>query len=138
MRRRALLPQSDPHTACPAGTSANTSGKPDYTGGATEYGVNPDGSLTRFAGRHTASGPIFDPWGYTAATIAGPKGSFTIPKNSYVDVVSIPNSANNVVVKITDTGALGPGDVIDLSAAGMKQLTGKAYNSVQVNIFICR
>jgi RHS repeat-associated protein len=130
---------SKPHTQCPPGTYADTSGTPDYQGGATEYGVNADGTPTRFAGRRTASGSIFDPWGYTAATIQGPKGArWTIPKNTFLNVVSANNPAANVVVQITDTGILGPGDVIDLSAAAMKTLTGKPFNSVPVKIYTCR
>ena len=126
------------HTNCPPGTTADTSGDPDYTGGASEYGVNQNGSLTRFAGRRTASGKIFNPWGYTAATRAGANGEFAIfPKFSYVNVVSAANPTKNVVVQITDTGALGTDDLLDLSAGAMKQLTGKAFNRVPVNIYPC-
>jgi rare lipoprotein A (peptidoglycan hydrolase) len=56
---------------------------------------------------------------------------------TYVNVFSVVNPASNVVVQITDTGDLG-NHVIDLTAAAMKQLTGKAYNMVNVNIFTCR
>jgi len=134
-----VIAPNNTHTQCPPGTHANTSGTPDYQGGATEYGVNADGSPTRFAGRITASGSIFDPWGYTAATIQGPPGArWTIPKNTFLNVVSANSPTANVVVQITDTGTLGPGDVIDLSAGAMKTLTGKAFNSVPVNIYACR
>lgn len=129
----------NPHTQCPSGTYADTSGTPDYQGGATEYGVNADGTPTRFAGRRTASGSIFDPWGYTAATIQGPPGArWTIPKNTFLNVVSASNPAANVVVQVTDTGILGPGDVIDLSAGAMKTLTGKPFNSIPVKMYNCR
>jgi rare lipoprotein A (peptidoglycan hydrolase) len=121
--------------ACPNGTAANTSGAPDYSGGATEYGVDRNGNPLKFAYQQTASGTSFDPWGFTAATQFAPPGQrWTIPKNSYIDVIS-PRYGTNVVVQITDTGALGTGDVIDLSAAGMQALTGHAFDQTQVNIY---
>jgi len=136
---RSSKAPNNPHTQCPPGTYADTSGAPDYQGGATEYGVNADGTPTIFAGRRTASGTIFNPWGYTAATIQGPPGArWTIPKNTFLNVVSANNPAANVVVQVTDTGILGPGDVIDLSAAAMQTLTGKAFNSVPVKMYTCR
>jgi RHS repeat-associated protein len=125
------------HTLCPPGTTANTSKTPDYTGGATEYGVKRDGSYTRFAFKPTASGPPFNPWGYTAASKIT-KGNQLIPMYAYVDVVSANNPSANVVVQITDNGPLGTDDIIDLSAAAMQQLTGKAFDSISVNIYTCR
>lgn len=56
-------------------------------------------------------------------------GKWGIPKNPYVNVVNQADPSGNVVVKITDTGALGDGDVIDLSAAAMKTLTSGSTQS---------
>ncbi|HEY1750653.1 MAG TPA: septal ring lytic transglycosylase RlpA family protein [Caulobacteraceae bacterium] len=126
---------------CPAGTTANTSGKPDFSGGATEYGQNANGTADQFANQKTANGEMMDPTAMTAASVRlrGPNGgllSTPLIRIGTSLVVSVPsNPSKSVVVRVNDTGRLGTGVILDLTPAAMKALTGKAYNRTQVNAY---
>jgi rare lipoprotein A len=76
-------------------------------GGASWYG-------TKFHGRRTANGEVYDMWGMTAA-------HKTLPIPSYVRVTNMENG-RNVVVLINDRGPFHSERIIDLSYAAAVKL----------------
>jgi rare lipoprotein A (peptidoglycan hydrolase) len=132
------------NSACSPGTTSNIGGPPDYSGMASMYGENLNGSRNYFAGRTTANGETMDPNGYTAASVRLHDSSGNllrqtqIPLGSYVNVVSQNDPTKNVVVKVNDSGPLEPGRVLDLTPQAMETLTGRRYNLAPVNIFRCK
>jgi rare lipoprotein A len=77
------------------------------TGYASWYG-------TKFHGRHTANGEIYDMYGMTAA-------HKTLPIPSYVRVTN-KNNGKSVIVRVNDRGPFHDGRIIDLSYTAAKKL----------------
>lgn len=130
---------------CPPGTSADpTKSNPDYTGDATMYGENLDGSPDQFADQVTSSGEKMDPDAMTAASVRNrdSKGrllrSTLIPLRSTVLVVLASDPNKSIYVRINDSGPLRPGRILDLTPRAMRTLTGKAYNTVAVKVYRCK
>lgn len=69
---------------------------------------------TKFHGRYTANGEIYDMWGMTAA-------HKTLPIPSYVRVVNLHND-RSIIVRINDRGPFHSDRIIDLSYAAAKKL----------------
>jgi len=69
---------------------------------------------TKFHGRYTANGEIYDMWGMTAA-------HKTLPIPSYVRVTNTDND-HSVIVKVNDRGPFHSDRIIDLSYAAAKKL----------------
>jgi len=69
---------------------------------------------TKFHGRNTANGEIYDMWGMTAA-------HKTLPIPSYVRVTNVHNN-KTVIVRVNDRGPFHSDRIIDLSYAAAKKL----------------
>jgi rare lipoprotein A len=69
---------------------------------------------TKFHGRYTANGEIYDMWGMTAA-------HKTLPIPSYVRVVNLHNQ-RSVIVRVNDRGPFHSDRIIDLSYAAATKL----------------
>ena len=69
---------------------------------------------TKFHGRYTANGEIYDMWGMTAA-------HKTLPIPSYVRVVNLHND-HSIIVRVNDRGPFHSDRIIDLSYAAAKKL----------------
>lgn len=91
------------------------------SGKASWYGKN-------LHGRTTASGELFDMYGFTAA-------HRTLPFHSVVRVVE-PTSQKSVVVRVTDRGPYSKGRVIDLSWAAARDLDMIDQGVVPVEIVV--
>jgi RHS repeat-associated protein len=134
----------DPPDNCPAGTHANTSGRPDYEGIGSSYGRTRDGSPDQFAGEETRSGDIMDPDAFTAASVRlrDSQGRLMreqlIPLRSYVFVTSPRYPGRGATVYVNDSGPLRAGRIIDLSAAAMRHLTGNVADLIPVQVYMCR
>jgi rare lipoprotein A len=79
---------------------------------------------TKFHGRRTANGEIYDMYGMTAA-------HKTLPIPSYVRVTNR-NNGNSVVVRINDRGPFHGGRIIDLTYTAAKQLGFLAQGTAPV------
>jgi len=77
------------------------------SGGASWYG-------TKFHGRRTANGDVYDMWGMTAA-------HKTLPIPSYVQVTNVANN-RSVIVLVNDRGPFHSERIIDLSYAAALKL----------------
>lgn len=69
---------------------------------------------TKFQGKNTANGEIYDLYGMTAA-------HRTLPLPSYVKVTNIANN-RSVILRVNDRGPFRPDRIIDLSYAAAKKL----------------
>jgi len=90
------------------------------TGLASWYGEE-------FDGRKTASGEIYDMYGYTAAHRTLPFGTIVLVRN-------IENS-REVKVKVNDRGPFKMGRIIDLSYAAAEKLSMLDKGVVEVEIY---
>jgi len=102
--------------------------RPQYPGGA-QYGMA-SWYGRDFQGRPTASGEIFDMYGYTAAHRSLPFGTR----------VRVTNEANgrSVVVRINDRGPWVEGRILDLSYAAAKQLGMLEAGVIRVRLEVLR
>jgi rare lipoprotein A len=102
--------------------------RPQYPGGA-QYGLA-SWYGRDFNGRPTASGEIFDMYGYTAAHRSLPFGTR----------VRVTNEANgsSVVVRINDRGPWVEGRILDLSYAAAKQLGMLEAGVIRVRLEVLR
>ncbi len=83
---------------------------------------------SKWAGRKTANGKIYNPNLLTAA-------SRTLPFNSMV-LVKDTTTKRQVIVRITDRGPYVKGRVIDLSAAAARKLGMTRRGVAHVNIYL--
>ncbi len=81
---------------------------------------------TKFHGRRTANGEVYDMWGMTAA-------HKTLPIPSYVRVTNVANG-ESVVVLVNDRGPFHDGRIIDLSYAAALKLGFAKKGVAQVEV----
>jgi len=93
------------------------------TGEASWYGED-------FHGQRTASGEIYDMYGFTAA-------HKTLPFHTVVRVVH-PETRKSVVVRINDRGPYVDGRIIDLSWAAARDLGLHRVGTMQVELDVLR
>jgi rare lipoprotein A len=91
-------------------------------GEASWYGGNGDG----FAGRHTASGEVFDPSQLTCA-------HRTLPLGSFVEVENLDNG-RKAILKVNDRGPFARGRVLDASRGGAKELGFLAQGTARIRL----
>ena len=84
----------------------------------------------KFHGRQTASGEIYDMYGFTAA-------HKTLPFHTIVRVTD-PLTRKSVVVRITDRGPYVDGRIIDLSWAAASDLELTTHGVIPVRIEVLR
>lgn len=87
--------------------------KPASSKGFVEYGIA-SWYGSKWHGKRTASGEIYNMYAYTAA-------HRTLPFNTYVLVTNLSNG-KSVVVRINDRGPFKRGRIIDLSYAAAKKI----------------
>ncbi len=93
--------------------------KPYQVGNASWYGQ-------LFQGKETASGEMYDMYGFTAA-------HKELPLGTWVKVTNLRND-RTVIVRINDRGPVTPGRVLDLSYRAAKELNMAGRGVVKVRI----